>query len=238
MQFPTPLLRATLIRRYKRFLADIRLPDGTQVTAHCANPGAMTGLNQEGTPIWVEPNNDPKRKLNYSWKLVELPGEDWAVVDTAIPNRIVAEALGKGTITELSDYKGIRAEVPNGEGSRIDFLLTEPGLQDVYLEVKGVTLRQSDDWGSFPDSVTIRGTKHLRELTAMAMAGHRAVMLFVMHRTDCRRLKIASEIDPAYAQAFESARSAGVEMLCYGTEISPMAITLDGALPVDPRKQI
>lgn len=238
MQFQTPLIRATLIRRYKRFLADVILPDGRQVTAHCANPGAMTGLNTEGMKIWVEPNDDPKRKLNYSWKLAELAGDNWAGIDTSLPNRLVEEALHDKKISELSAYSGIKREVRYGQNSRIDFLLTEQGLPDAYVEVKAVTLCRTAGVGEFPDSVTKRGTKHLEELSDMIANGHRAVMLFVMHRTDCSMLKTAADIDPAYAKAFDSARSHGVEMICYGTSISQTSTSIATVIAVDPDPQI
>lgn len=231
MQFQTPLVRATLVKRYKRFLADIILPDGRQTTAHCANPGAMTGLAEPGATIWVEPNDDPKRKLGFSWKLVDLsPG--WACVDTALPNLLVAEALGLGRIPELAGYATLQREVKYGENSRIDFLLTGPQGK-TYVEVKAVSLKR-DGWAEFPDSVTKRGAKHLNELAQMVQQGHRAVMLYLMQRDDCHRFRLAADIDPAYAAAFSAARDAGVMALCYGTEISPEAMAVSGRLDADP----
>jgi sugar fermentation stimulation protein A len=232
MQFQTPLIRATLIRRYKRFLADITLPDGTEVTAHCANPGAMTGLMDQGARIWVEKNDDPKRKLRFSWKLIELDDGNWACLDTALPNKLVAEALKGGKISELSGYDHILAEVKYGKNSRIDFLLKSQDKRDTYVEVKAVTLQRTQNLAEFPDSVTKRGTKHLYELIDMVRAGHRAVMLYVVHRTDCTRFCIAADIDPDYGEAFHAAHRAGVEMICYATEISPDTVTLSQRLPV------
>lgn len=232
MQFSTPLIRATLIRRYKRFLADIRLEDGREVTAHCPNPGGMLGLKDEGLTIWVEPNDDPKKKLKYGWRLAELQGGHLAGIDTAVPNRVVGEALSTGRVAELSTYKSIRAEVPYGTRSRVDFLLRQDGLPDAYVEVKNVHLRRSEDWAEFPDSVTARGAKHLAELSEMAATGHRAVMLYLVQRTDCARLRMAADLDPTYARAFEDAQDAGVEMLCYGTNIDRNGVTLGAALPV------
>lgn len=237
MKFQTPLIKATLVRRYKRFLADIILPDGREVTAHCGNPGAMTGLKDEGMTVWVEPNDDPKRKLKYAWKLVELADDHWACVDTNLPNKIVGEALRAREIAELSDYTGVKPEVKYGENSRIDFLLTEPGLPDLYVEVKAVTFFRGEGWAEFPDSKTERGTKHLVELTRMVEQGHRAVMLYFVQRTDCSRFKLAADIDPIYAATFDKARAAGVETLCYDSKISPKGITLANHLPVDPAKQ-
>lgn len=232
MRFPTPLLRATLLRRYKRFLADIRLPDGTEAVAHCPNPGSMMGVAEPGSAIWVEQNDDPKKKLKYAWRLIELADGGWAGIDTAVPNRVVGEALRAGQIAEVSSYSQVRAEVAYGTRSRVDFYLQESGLPDVFLEVKNVHLRREADWAEFPDSVTARGAKHLGELADVVAAGARGVMLFLVQRTDCARLKIAPDLDPAYAKAFADASAAGVEMLAYDTEISPEGITLRNSLPV------
>ena len=229
MQFQTPLVRATLVRRYKRFLADIILPDGREVTAHCANPGAMIGLMQAGSAIWVEPNDDPKRKLGYSWKLIEL-GQGFACIDTAIPNKLVAGALAQRQIAELAGATTIRPEVRYGENSRVDFLLTGPGPK-TYVEVKAVSLRRGD-WAESPDTVTRRGAKHLAELTEMVRQGHRAVMLYLVQRTDCHRFRLAADIDPAYAAAFTKATAHGVEALCYSTGISPLGMQIGTRLPL------
>ncbi|MFT4795169.1 MAG: sugar fermentation stimulation protein A [Paracoccaceae bacterium] len=232
MKFGTPLIPGTLLRRYKRFLADVALEDGRDVTAHCANPGAMTGVGQPGDRVWLEPNNDPKRKLKHSWKLTEAPGGHWIGIDTGIPNRIVGEALRAGAIPALTAYSGIRPEVKYGERSRVDFLLTEPGLPDLYLEVKNVHLRRAGTVAEFPDCVTARGAKHLVELTAMAHAGARAVMLYVVQRTDCVSVDLAADIDPAYAAAYDHARAAGVEAMAHAAHITREGITLAGPVPV------
>lgn len=221
MQFQTPLEEARLIRRYKRFLADIELSDGTCVTAHCANPGAMTGLADPNAKIWVVRNDNPKRKLRYSWELVEFPGHDFACVNTAMPNKLVASWLADGLIPELSGYAHVKNEVKYGQNSRVDFLLTDPHKPDTYVEVKAVSLMRQTGLAEFPDSVTKRGTKHLGELADMVAAGHRAVMLYVVQRTDCDRFQIARDIDPAYFHAFRSAQAKGVEALCIATRISP-----------------
>lgn len=232
MRFGTPLVPARLIRRYKRFLADATLDTGETVTAHCPNPGSMMGLAEPGTRIWLEPNDDPKRKLRYGWRLVELPDGHWSGIDTAVPNRIVAEALAAKAVPELADYPTIRPEVRYGEKSRVDFLLTGQGLPDAWVEVKNVHLRREGNWAEFPDSVTARGARHLADLSARVAAGDRAVMLYVVQRTDCARLKMAGDLDPAYARAFEAARAAGVEMLCHGTRIDRGGVSLAGPLPV------
>jgi sugar fermentation stimulation protein A len=233
MRFPSPLIPATLIRRYKRFLADIVLEDGREVTAHCPNPGSMLGLAQPGSRIWVEPNDDPRKKLRFGWRLVELPGDHLAGIDATLPNRIVGEALAAGQVPALAGYGTIRPEQRYGTNSRIDFLLSEPGRPDAYLEVKNVHLRRTGDWAEFPDCVTARGAKHLAELSRIAAGGGRAVMLYLVHRTDCTRFRLAPDLDPAYARAFEAARCAGVEMLCHGTRITTEGVWLDRALPVD-----
>ncbi len=232
MKFDRPLIKGRLIQRYKRFLADVTLEDGQTVTAHCANPGAMLGLNAPGLTVWLEPNDDPKKKLKYSWKLVELPDGDWAGIDTSLPNRLVAEALAAAAIPELAGYESIRREVKYGRNSRIDFLLVGAGRPDCYVEVKNVHLRRVGDLAEFPDSVTTRGAKHLEELGAMAEAGARAVMLYVVQMTGCGRFALAGDIDPAYAAAFQRARECGVEALCRACRISEGEIGLDRALPI------
>jgi sugar fermentation stimulation protein A len=224
MRFATPLIPAILIKRYKRFLADCRLEDGREVTAHCANPGSMMGLAEPGMRIWLEPNDDPKKKLRFGWRLVEHSSGDFTGVDTSVPNRALKAALEAGQIPALADYSTVRAEVKYGQNSRIDFLLTGEGLPDCYVEVKSVTLSRQPGLAEFPDSVTARGAKHLRELGDMAAAGHRAVMLYLVQRTDCDRFALAGDIDPTYAAAFEEARERGVERLVIGTRITPEGV--------------
>jgi len=232
MRFQTPLVPATLIRRYKRFLADVRLQDGREMVAHCPNPGTMTGLRDIGARIWLEPNDDPKKKLKFGWRLVQEPDGNLIGIDTSVPNRVIKEALLAENIAGLSAYGTIKSEVKYGKNSRIDFLLGQAGLPDAYVEVKSVTLRRNGDLAEFPDCVTARGTKHLRELTEMVAQGHRAVMLYLLQRTDCSRFQVAADLDPAYGAAFQQARAAGVEMICYGTKISPEGVWLTGAVPV------
>lgn len=220
MRFEPPLVSARLIRRYKRFLADCRLEDGREITAHCANPGSMMGLAEPGTRIWLQPNNDPKKKLKFGWRLVDHGNGHFTGVDTSVPNRVLRRALTGGGVTDLADYSTVRAEVKYGRSSRIDFLLSQPGLPDAYVEVKSVTLSRRDGLAEFPDSVTARGEKHLRELAAMARAGQRAIMLYLVQRTDATRFRLAGDIDPAYAEAFMAARRQGVETLVLGTNIT------------------
>ena len=230
MQFQTPLVPARLIRRYKRFLADIRLDDGREVTAHCANPGSMMGLAEEGMKIWVEPNDDPKKKLKFGWRLVDHENGHFTGVDTSLPNRALKAALMAGEVPELAEYRQVLPEQKYGEKSRIDFLLRQDGLADAYVEVKSVTLSRQAGLAEFPDSVTARGTKHLGELAAMVDQGHRAVMLYLVQRTDCSEMTLAGDVDPAYAAAFDLARKAGVEVLCYDTKISPDGVDVGQAI--------
>ena len=232
MKFATPLIPGTLIRRYKRFLSDIELDDGRQVTAHCANPGAMTGLNAPGLRVWVEPNDDPKRKLRFAWRLAEPDGA-WAGIDTGLPNKLVAEALAEGRIASLAHYTDVRAEVRYGDNSRVDFLLTGGGPGRLWLEVKNVHLVRQRGLAEFPDSVTRRGAKHLGELARRVEAGDRAMILYVVQYTGCDRLSVARDIDPAYGAAHDSARMAGVEFLAYATRIDPAGITLDRPLRIE-----
>ena len=232
MEFPTPLVPARLIRRYKRFLADVMLEDdGREVTAHCPNPGAMLGLADPGMRVWLEPNDDPKKKLKFGWRLVELEGDHLAGIDTAVPNRVVREALLARAVPEIGQYADVRAEVPYGEKSRVDFLLTGDG-PDIYVEVKNVHLRRTDDLAEFPDCVTARGARHLDELSDMVAQGHRAVMLYLVQRTDCARFALARDLDPAYGQAFDRARDAGVEVVCADTVISTRGVSLGKAIDV------
>ncbi|MBW4961482.1 DNA/RNA nuclease SfsA [Sulfitobacter sp. CW3] len=232
MRFQTELVPARLIRRYKRFLADCILEDGREVTAHCANPGSMMGLADPGMRIWLEPNDDPKRKLNYGWRLVDHENGHFTGVDTALPNRAVKAALMARQVPALAMYETVRPEVKYGEKSRIDFLLTQPGLPDAYVEVKSATLSRTPSLVEFPDSVTARGAKHLAELAQMARAGHRAVLLYLVQRTDCTAFSVAGDIDPTYAAAFAAARAAGLETLVIGTHISPQQVTLGTELPL------
>ena len=231
MEFPHPLRRATLIRRYKRFLSDHRLDDGTAVTAHVANPGAMTGLLEDGAETWLSPAMNPKRKLAFGWEMVRV-GRGLVGVNTSRPNRLAAEAIEAGALPTLAGYETIRREVPYGERSRVDFLLEAEGRPPCYVEVKNVHLRRGPH-AAFPDSVTARGTKHLRELAQVAGAGARAVMLYIVQREDCARFTLAADIDPAYAAAFAEARARGVEALCHACRLSTDGITVDRPLPID-----
>jgi len=213
------------------------LDDGREVTAHCANPGSMLGVAEEGAPVWAHEHGDPKRKLAFSWELVEIGGV-LIPVNTTYPNWIAFEAISDGVIPELAGYAEIAREVKYGANSRIDLLLggpkTETGREKpCYVEIKNVHLCRTPGLAEFPDSVTARGAKHLAELTAIAADGARAVMLFIVQRGDCRRFTPAADLDPAYARALKSAVSAGVETLCYDCEVTTSEVVLRKALEID-----
>lgn len=229
MRFATPLVPARLIRRYMRFLSDMELEDGSVVKAHCPNPGSMMGLKDEGMRVWIEGNDDPKKKLDWGWRLIELD-DAFVGIDTGAANGIVAEALADG-IADLGGYETIRPEVKYREKSRVDFLLSAEGRRDCYLEVKSVTLSRETGLAEFPDSVTTRGAKHLGDLAAMVEQGHRAVLLFLVQRTDCTHVTLAADLDPTYAAAFKAALDAGVEVMCFDCAISPEGISLANRLP-------
>lgn len=231
MQFDPPLVRGTLVRRYKRFLADITLENGDEVTVHCPNPGAMLGLDQVGATVWVAPAR-PTAKLPYGWKLVELR-TGLVGIDTMVPNRVIGEALHAKAIGPVAGYPNARAEVKYGENSRIDFLLSGGGLPECYLEVKNVHLCREPGLAEFPDCVTKRGAKHLAELANMVAAGYRAVMLYLVQRVDCDRFALAGDLDPDYAAAFAAARHAGVEAYAYRCDITVEGVTLGRAIKLD-----
>ena len=231
MKLPSPLVSGRLVRRYKRFLADVRLADGQEVTAHCANPGSMLGLLEDGAEVWLFKNADPRRKLRWSWELVRSEGA-LVPVNTSNPNRIVAKAIAEERIPELRGYTQVRPEVRYGEGSRIDFLLTAPELAPCYLEIKNVHLRRQG-CAEFPDCVTARGTRHLRELSAMRAAGARSVILFLVQRDDCNAFAPAADLDPVYARELLLARDGGVEILCYDCSVNLERVRLRRPLPVE-----
>jgi sugar fermentation stimulation protein A len=229
MKFDRPLMRATLIRRYKRFLADVTLQDGREVTAHVANPGSMMGMADAGMTVWVEPNDDPKRKLNYSWKIAQVGGA-LIGVDTGAANKVVKEVLQSGALD--FGYTDFKPEVKYGEGSRVDFLLTDADKPDLYLEVKSVTLLRDVGLAEFPDSKTARGAKHMNELAQMVAEGKAATLLFLVMRDDAERVDVARDIDLNYGTAFDAARAAGVDVLCYDCDIGVEGIMLGKQLPL------
>ena len=230
MQFPSPLARGVLTSRYKRFFADVVLDDGREITAHCPNPGAMLGLNTPGLITWLSRSDDPKRKLAHTLELIEADG-GLVGINTMHPNRLVAEALAADAIPELTGYATHRREVRYGTNSRVDFLLEAPDRPPCWLEIKNCHLRRSGGLAEFPDCVAARSLKHLKELTAMVEAGQRAVMLFVIQRTDCDAFAACAELDPAYAAGLTEAAARGVEVLAYACEISPQAVRITAPVP-------
>lgn len=236
MRFPKPLVEGTLLRRYKRFLADVRLADGREVTAHCPNSGSMKTVAIAGNRALVSPADNPKRKLHWTWEIayVGLDGGVPALVNTALPNRIVREGIEQGRITELADYPDTRPEVPYGERSRIDLLLTGPDRRDCYVEVKNVTLLADDEPGiaRFPDAVTTRGTRHLRELMNVVASGGRGVLVFHVARADAEEVRPADAIDPEYGRTLREAVASGVEALAYRIHITPTDAAVERRLPV------
>ena len=235
MRFPAPLIPATLLRRYKRFLADVVLPSGEEITVHVANPGAMLGLNAAGARVWLSKSANASRKLAYSWELIEVDlgsSLELVGVNTGHPNAIVAEAIGTGAIPELAGYASVRREVKYGRNSRVDFLLEHPERPPCYVEVKNVHMMRQPGLAEFPDAVTARGTKHLGELSEMAAAGKRAVMLFLIQIGSAGRFALAADIDPAYAKAFALAYAAGVEAIAYRCSISADGIAVVGPVPI------
>lgn len=223
MNFPK-LYEGKLIKRYKRFLADIILEDGSEITAHVPNSGAMTSCIEDNCPVWVSFHDNPKRKLKYTLELTKM-GENLICTNTGVANKIAIEAIENGVITELQGYSSLRPEQKYGQNSRIDILL-EKENKKCYVEIKSVSLKLENTL-AFPDSVTSRGTKHLKELSDMVEQGHRAVMLYVIQRTDKAPFRLAHEIDPKYAQAFEEAKEIGVEVLVYQSSIKQEEIFIE-----------
>jgi sugar fermentation stimulation protein A len=230
MHFPTPLRRGQLVQRYKRFFADVVLADGTEITAHCPNPGAMLGLNAPGLPAWVSVSDNPKRKLSHTLELVEADG-GLVGINTMLPNRLVAEALEAGTIPELAGYASVRREVKYGKASRIDFLLEDPARGRCWLEVKNVHLMRTPGLAEFPDCVAARSARHLEELVDQVAAGDRAVALFVIQRMDCEAFSACADLDPAFARGLDAAATAGVEVMAWSCEVGSGGVRITRPLP-------
>jgi sugar fermentation stimulation protein A len=235
MIFDPPLMSGLLLRRYQRFLADVQLADGTVITAHTPNTGSMLGCCTPGARVWLRDSGNPARKYRHTWEVVEADGGTLVGINTSVVNRLVIEAVESGIITGLQGYGRVRQEVKYGlEGSRIDLLLEgraqEP--RDCYVEIKNVTARDDSGRALFPDAVSQRGAKHLRELAAMVSAGHRAVIFYCVQRGDATALRPADEIDPVYGHTLRQALAAGVEAMAYVGEVTPEAIRLARPLPV------
>jgi len=235
MRFPSPLIPATLIRRYKRFLADVTLPSGEEITVHVANPGSMIGLAAPGSRVWLSKSANLKRKLSYSWELSEVDfgtGVELVGINTGHPNSLVAEALRGNVIGDLNGYEPARREVKYGKNSRVDFLLSAPDRPPCYLEIKNVHLMRQAGLAEFPDCVTARGAKHLEELGDVVRSGARAVMLFVIQIGSAERFALARDIDHAYGEAFDRARELGVEALAWTCGIFRDGIEIAKAVPI------
>lgn len=214
----SPFILGTLLKRYKRFFADILLDDGSEITAHCPNSGAMLGVLEAGNRVAVTAAENPLRKLKYTWQYVCV-NETWIGINTHLTNEIVADSLEKKLIPELRDYTSVAREIKYGTNCRIDFLLTEENLPPCYLEVKNAHLKRGEI-AQFPDCVTARGAKHLTELAKLRQKGMRCVVLYLVQRSDCTEFCLAEDIDPAYGKASELAKTYGVEMLAFAHEVS------------------
>ena len=228
MKFEKPLIEGILLKRYKRFLADIKLDNGQYITAHCPNSGSMKTCKEPGWKVLVSESNNPNRKLKYTWEMVHN-GKCWIGINTQIPNKVAREAIQNGVVPELIGYDKIQSEVKYGKNSRIDILLSG-NKGTCYVEVKNVTLVEADGYYKFPDAVTERGHKHLYELLEMVKTGHRAVMLYVVQRSDGTTFKPADHIDPEYASALKEVHQQGVEILVYQADVSPAEIKLNSAI--------
>ncbi len=223
------LCKGRLMKRYKRFLADVTLESGEMVTAHCSNSGRMTGCNQPGQPVYLTFHDNPKRKLKYTWEMIEMP-TSLVGVNTLVPNRLVAKALESGQVRELAAYDQVATEVRVNQNSRLDLKLTGDGLPDVFVEIKNCTLVE-DGCARFPDAPTTRGQKHLNELAKLKADGARAVIFFLVQRTDADRFSPADDIDPEYGRILRRVVKKGVEIFSYDVEISTVGIRLRNALP-------
>jgi len=228
MQFEKELISGRLIRRYKRFLADVRLEDGREVTAHCTNSGSMKSCLEEGAPVFLSPVEDPSRKTRFTWEMIRI-GQEWVGINTSRPNQLAREWIGRGVIPGLEGITGLRSEV-KWEDSRFD-LYGEGKGEKCFIEVKNVTLKEGD-LALFPDAVTVRGRKHLQTLIRARRAGYRTVMLYVVQRMDVKKFAPARQIDPEYGKALDEAVRRGVEIVAAQAGVTPSGIDFHRVLPV------
>ena len=229
MVFPEKLVHGTLIQRYKRFLADVKLDDGTVVVAHCTNSGSMKSCIENGAEVYLTPVNDPKRRTKFTWEMIKING-DWVGINTSNPNRLAFEAIKEGKIEGLSGYKSVAREVKFGD-SRFD-IFAENENEKCFIEVKNVTMKEGR-YALFPDAVTTRGQKHLKTLMEVKSAGIRAVMLYIVQRLDVGVFAPAKEIDPGYADALKEAINAGVEVFVVQAKVTPERIEIGEQLPFE-----
>ena len=232
MKFETPLTKGKLLKRYKRFLADVELESGETITAHCANSGSMKSLLEGGATVYLSPNTNPTAKLDWRWEIIDV-GTSLVGINTSRPNHIVETGILNGTISELGGYENLRREVKYGTNSRIDILLEKLMQPSCYVEVKNATMSRDKGIVEFPDGVTARGTKHLNELVEMVKQGERAVMVYLVNRTDCDTFSIAKDIDPDYYEAFLNATENGVEALAYNVKINETEISVNKKIEID-----
>lgn len=235
MIFNPPLIEAVLVQRYKRFLADVQLVNGDLLTVHCPNPGAMLGLTEPGNRVWISDSGNPKRKLRHTLEVMEVDaplGKTLVGINTMLPNRLAVDAIKQGYIEDLLGYSSIRREVPYGENSRIDLLLEEDGRRQCFVEIKNVHFVRKAGLHEFPDCKTARGAKHLRELAKMVAEGSRAVMLYVIQRSDGDTFALADDLDADYAVAFSEAMAAGVEALAIRCQVSAEEISACEMVPI------
>lgn len=231
MRFPAPPLEGRLLRRTQRFFAEVELDDGARIVAHCPNTGSLLGCKEPGSRVWLRDSGNPERKLRFTWQAVRV-GRTWVNVDTSLPNRVVAEAVAAGMVPELAGYAGLRREVPYGRGARIDLLLEDARRGSCHVEVKCTTYAEGRV-ALFPDAVTERGTRHLRELARLARAGRRAVQLFFVARADVEVFRPADAIDPEYGRALRRALAAGVEVLAWTARVEARHLELLAPLPLE-----
>jgi len=234
MKFPEPLETGRLVRRYKRFLADVILDGGREITAHCPNTGAMLGCDHADARVWLSRSDSPSRKYPHTWELVKTRGGTVVGIHTGRTNALVAEALAQDRIPELAGYRKVQREVRmEAMKSRLDFLLDEGPGPACYLEVKNVTAAVEEGVALFPDAVSARAARHARDLAMLVRAGHRAVLCFCVQRDDVDVVRPADDIDPEYGRALRIAVASGVEVLAYRCRVSPMEIVLAEPVSVD-----